>query len=271
MAALGIRAGHAAQRPDRNAVNPGTATSPAGGLAFPGRRVAVIQSAYIPWRGFFDLIGRCDEYVIFDSVQFAKRHWHNRNRIKTAAGVRWLTIPVVSKSRFSQAIDEVEIAEPWAESHWRTLELAYRRAPCFDVIAPRVRSLYEAVEGERLLTRVNEILLRSLAEFLGIAVTITRDRDYVPTSKRTERLVDICRKCGATRYLSGPSARAYLDEASFAQAGIEVEWMEYGPYPEYPQLHGPFEPAVSVLDPLFHLGPKAATFISSQATAQASE
>jgi hypothetical protein len=92
------------------------------------RRISIVQSCYVPWKGFFDLIGQCDEYVIFDSVQYVKRHWHNRNRIKTANGVEWLTIPVVSKGRFEQPIDEVAIEKPWAEKHWRALELAYKHA-----------------------------------------------------------------------------------------------------------------------------------------------
>ena len=104
-------------------------------------RICIIQSNYIPWKGFFDLIGRCDEYVIFDGVQYARRHWHNRNRIKTANGVMWLTIPVATRGRFEQPIDEVEIeksgcGKSWAEKHWRALELAYRRAPFFDQLEP---------------------------------------------------------------------------------------------------------------------------------------
>src|SRR6201995_4291977 len=105
------------------------------------RRICVVQSCYVPWKGFFDLIGQCDEYVIFDSVQYVKRHWHNRNRIKTANGLEWLTIPVVSKGRFEQPIDQVEIEKTgvgknWAEKHWRALELAYARAPFLSARAP---------------------------------------------------------------------------------------------------------------------------------------
>src|SRR3954451_6747144 len=105
-------------------------------------RIAIIQSCYVPWKGFFDLIGQCDRYVIFDRAQFVKRHWHNRNRIKTTRGTKWLTIPVVTKGRFQQPIDEVEIAEPWADKHWRTIELAYARAPFFGEFGPRVRGWY---------------------------------------------------------------------------------------------------------------------------------
>jgi hypothetical protein len=218
-------------------------------------RVAIIQSCYVPWKGFFDLIGRCDQYVIFDSVQYVKRHWHNRNRIKTATSVQWLTIPVKTTARRGQAIDEVQIEKPWAEKHWRTLELTYRRAPFFAQIAPIVRGLYERADGEKRLTEVNEIFLRGIADLLGLTTRIARDTSYPCQGAKTERLLAIARDIGADCYLSGPSAKSYLEEPLFAAAGITVEWMSYQGYPEYPQLHGNFEHAVSVLDLLFNVGP----------------
>jgi WbqC-like protein family len=220
-------------------------------------RIAIIQSCYVPWRGFFDLIGRCDEYVIFDRAQYVKRHWHNRNLIKTAAGLEWLTIPILSKGRREQPIDEVEIEKRWAEKHWRALELAYRRAPFFEALAPSVRGWYERADKERRLTDVNALFLREIASLLGLSTRIVRDTSYPAQGAKTERLLGIARAAGADRYLSGPSARAYFDETVFAAAGIEVEWMSYHGYPEYPQLHGGFEPAVSVLDLLFNVGPDA--------------
>jgi hypothetical protein len=224
-------------------------------------RIAIIQSCYVPWRGFFDLIGRCDEYVIFDQVQYARRHWHNRNRIKTAAGLEWLTIPVVSKGRLDQAIDKVEIEKPWAEKHWRAIELAYRRAPYFGALAPLVQDWYERAAKETMLSGVNEIFLRQIAGLLGLGMRIVRDTDYPLRGSKTERLLEIARAAGATRYLSGPSARAYLDESLFAGANIAVEWMSYHGYRDYPQLYGGFEPAVSILDLLFNVGPEAPRYL----------
>jgi len=224
-------------------------------------RLAVIQSCYVPWRGFFDLIGRCDQYVIFDRTQYVKRHWHNRNRIKTASGVEWFTIPVISKGRYGQPIDEVEIEKPWAEKHWRTLELAYHRAPFFEALAPTVRDWYERAAKEKRLTEVNALFLREIACLLGLGTRIVRDTDYPTQGVKTERLLGIARAAGADRYLSGPSAKAYFDESLFASAGIGVEWMSYEGYPEYRQLHGPFEPAVSVLDLLFNVGSEAPRYL----------
>lgn len=224
-------------------------------------RIAIIQSCYIPWRGFFDLVGRCDEYVIYDCAQFVKRHWHNRNRIKTAAGPEWLTIPVISRGRYKQPIDAVEISEAWADKHWRAIELAYRRSPYFDALAASVRGWYERAAKERLLTEINAIFLTEIAKSLGVATRIVRDTMYPASGAKSERLLAIIRAAGADRYLSGPSAKAYLDEALFASAGVAVEWMSYQGYRDYPQLYGPFEPAVSVLDLLFNVGSEAPRYI----------
>jgi hypothetical protein len=226
-------------------------------------RICIIQSCYIPWKGFFDLIGRCDEYVIYDSTQYVKRHWHNRNRIKTANGVEWLTIPVVTKGRFEQPIDQVEIEKPWADKHWRSLELAYKRAPFFEQLAPAIRGWYERADKQQRLTDVNAIFLHGIARLLGLKTHIVGDAAYPVTGVKTERLLAICRTAGADRYLSGPSAKEYFDESMFASAGIATEWMSYAGYPEYPQLHGAFEHAVTALDLLFNTGPKARNYLRS--------
>lgn len=228
-------------------------------------RICIVQSCYIPWKGFFDLIGRCDEYVIFDRAQYAKRHWHNRNRIKTANGVAWVTIPVATKGRFDQPIDEVLIEKPWADKHWRALELAYARAPFFDDLAPVVRSWYERAEKHARLTDVNELFTREIAGQLGLRTRIVRDSAYPADGIKTERLLAIAQAAGADRYLSGPSARAYLDERQLAAGGVATEWMSYDGYPDYEQLHGNFEHAVSVLDLLFNTGPEAPRFIHRRA------
>jgi hypothetical protein len=228
-------------------------------------RICIIQSCYIPWKGFFDLISQCDEYVIYDSAQYVKRHWHNRNRIKTANGVEWLTIPVVVKGRFEQAINEVEIEKPWADKHWRAIELAYKRAPFFDHFAPAVKGWYEQAEGQARLTEVNAIFLRGIAGLLGIKTHMISDAAYPTQGSKTERLLGIARAAGADRYLSGPSARDYFDEAMFRAAGVTPEWMSYDGYREYPQLHGGFEHAVTTLDLLFNTGPDASRYLGGSA------
>ena len=174
----------------------------------------------MPWKGFFDLINRCDEYVDFyNSVQFSIGHWHNRDRIKTPRGPTWITIPVVTAGRFKRRIQDVTIARPWADQHWQALERNYRSAACFPILSSIVRQWYEFGSLESRLSAINEIFLRGIVDLLKIHTKITRDETYFPQGTRDDRVLDICLKAGATNYLSGPSARAYLDVEKFERAG----------------------------------------------------
>lgn len=229
------------------------------------KRVAILQSNYIPWRGYFDIIGSVDEFVIYDVVQFTKRDWRNRNRIKTAAGLRWLTIPVVTAGAYHQTIAETRIADPsWAATHWRSLTHAYAHAPYFMEYRDRWADLYARCAALDSLSAVNRLLIEAIAAELGLTAAITDAAGYAAEGDRNERLVAICRAAGATVYLSGPSAKAYLDVDRFAGAGIAVEFMDYAGYRPYPQIHGPFEPSVSVLDLIFNTGPGARAHLLSR-------
>jgi hypothetical protein len=217
-------------------------------------RVAIVQSNYIPWKGYFDLVASVDHFVLYDEVQYTRRDWRNRNRIKTAAGVRWLTVPVQTKGGYTQRIDETRIADArWARSHWSAIEQAYRDAPAFVEVAALLAPLYARFRDD-LLTDVNELLVRSVCGYLGIGTPISRSTDYPGDGDRTERLLAICASFGATKYVSGPTARAYLDVDVFARAGVGVEFFDYTGYREYPQLHGPFVHEVSIIDLLFNTG-----------------
>jgi len=224
-------------------------------------RVAIVQSAYIPWKGFFDLIRRCDVYVIYDTAAFSKGHWHNRNRVKRPEGDSWLTIPVITADKLGQPLEEVTVAGSWADRHWCLLQEAYEDATFFSAESRSICKLYQALASERLLTKINEGFIRWLSRRLCLKTHIIRDRELKFSGDRNERLVDLCKSLNATRYLSGPSAKTYLDAAMLERAGITVEWMQYGPYPVYPQPHGDFEHNVSMLDTLFCTGPGAHRFI----------
>jgi hypothetical protein len=232
------------------------------GEAYGGaKRVAIVQSCYIPWKGYFDLIDRVDEFVLLDDAQFTKRDWRNRNRVKSPQGARWLTVPVQVKGRYLQRIDETLVSEPdWAERHWKTLHHAYAAAPCFEEIRPAIEAAYTRVADEPRLSVVNRQLLEAIFPLLGVETAVSWSTDYPGTGSKTERLLEICRAADATEYVSGPSARAYLDEEAFAAHGIGVSWMDYEGYPEYEQLYPPFDHAVTVLDVLFHTGGEAARY-----------
>jgi hypothetical protein len=233
------------------------------------KRVAIVQSCYIPWKGYFDLINLVDEFILYDDRQYTRRDWRNRNRIKTAQGTQWLTIPVEVKGRYDQRIDEARISDPdWADRHWKTLVHSYASAPYFDHNRETFRSLYEEATDPRL-SAVNRRFLEAICRILGIGTRFSWSTDYVAEGTKTERLVSLCLAAGASAYLSGPSARDYMDETLFEAAGIALDYMDYAGYPEYPQLHPPFDHAVSVVDLIFCTGPDAPRFMKSFATSGA--
>lgn len=225
------------------------------------RCVVIVQSNYIPWKGYFDLIRRADELVLYDDVQYTRRDWRNRNRIKTRDGLQWLTIPVAVKGNYDAPIKEIRVAEVgWAERHWKTIRRAYARAPFFDLYADAVAGMYARAGSDRL-SDVNRLFIERIASLLGIPTRISTSMEYPLVAGKTERLVDLCRQLDATEYLSGPSARAYIDADQFAAAGITLTYMDYSGYPDYPQLFPPFEHAVTVLDLLFNTGSRATEYL----------
>jgi len=227
------------------------------------KRVAILQSNYIPWKGYFDIINQVDEFILYDDRQFTRRDWRNRNVIKTPQGLHWLTIPVQVKGRFEQRIDETMISDPeWSDRHWKTIAQAYRSAPYFGDMQAELAALYAGSREERL-SDVNRRFIEAVCGMLGIRTRLTWSSDYPAAGERTERLVNLCLLAGAREYLSGPAARVYIEEERFREAGIVLRYMDYSGYPEYPQLHGAFEHGVSIIDLLFSVGPDAPRFMKS--------
>jgi hypothetical protein len=188
-----------------------------------------VQSNYIPWRGYFDLIRAVDEFVILDSVQFTKNDWRNRNRIAGRGGPQWLTIPIRTAGRLRQRIAEAEVADPhWARRHWRSIEQNYAHAPRFGRYAQTLAAAYLQAARETRLSRINRLFLENACSWLGISTRIASAEMYPDHPDRVERLIGICLATGAKRYVSGPRAAAYLDPRRFAAAGIAVEYFDYG-------------------------------------------
>jgi hypothetical protein len=229
-----------------------------------GRRVAILQSNYIPWKGYFDIIRSVDEFIIFDEAQYTRRDWRNRNRIKTPHGMMWLTIPVKVKGRFNQRISETQVSSPyWAEDHWKTIQHMYAKAPCFREFRPVFAALYASAAQETYLSRINYLFLRGICDLLGIRTRLSWSSDYALPVGKNDRLISLCQQVDGSVYLSGPSAKAYMDMRVFQEANIQVEWMDYSGYPEYAQLYPPFDHAVSILDLIFNEGRDAARFMKN--------
>jgi hypothetical protein len=224
----------------------------------------ILQPSYIPWRGYFHQIQRADLFIFYDDVNFDKDGWRNRNRVKTAHGTKWLTIPVTTaqdRQLHTTPINQVQICQdqPWKAAHWRTLQHSYSKAPFFKQYAPLLEPFYQM--DSLLLSELLINLTKVLTQALGIGHTrFARSSDLVASGTKTERLIEILAGVGATHYITGPAARNYMDESMFHRAGITIEYMLYE-YPEYDQLYPPFDPAVSILDLLFMKGPEASRYI----------
>lgn len=226
------------------------------------KRIAIVQSSYLPWKGYFDLIRSVDEFVLYDDMQFTRRDWRSRNRIKTANGLHWLSVPVNVKGKYEQKIKDTQIADAeWPEKHWQTLRHAYGKTPFFKLYRPQIEAAFNELSGEKMLSQVNHRLTRLVCDLLGIDTPIKWSMDYPQQEGKSERLLSICIAAGATNYLSGPAARDYMDIELFERNGVAVNFADYAGYPEYPQMHGTFEHAVTALDLLFNVGPDAPLYL----------
>lgn len=227
------------------------------------KKVAIVQSNYIPWKGYFDLINLVDEFILYDDMQYTRRDWRNRNCIKTPNGLKWLTIPVQVKGKYSQKIKETTVSDSsWRQTHWRSIIHSYSKAKYF----PAYKELFEDLylnSNEQSLSQINYSFLTAICRILGINTKITWSMGYRLLDEKTERLVDVCKQAGGNVYLSGPAAKEYLNEESFQREGIELRFMDYSGYPAYQQLYPPFEPGVSIIDLIFNEGPEAARYMKS--------
>ncbi len=225
--------------------------------------VVILQPSYIPWRGYFHQVAKADLFIFYDDVQYDKHGWRNRNQIKTAQGKQWLTIPVHSAgATHGLSILDVKIdwARPWAANHWKALAFSYAKAPYFHQYASLLEPFYQ--RHDTLLADFTIDTTIAIARELGISHTRFIRSSEIPgiDGQKTDRLIQILTRVGTTHYISGPSAKGYIEEDKFAQAGITLEYMSYN-YREYPQIYPPYDWQVSIVDLLFMTGPGALKFI----------
>jgi hypothetical protein len=218
--------------------------------------VSINQPAYLPWLGYFHRIAASDVHVVLDHVQLEKNSFTNRNKVRTATGWCWLTVPVKTKGRFGDlAIRSVEIeGTTWRRKHWETLKQSYARAPFFDLYAPKIEALY-ARDWAGLSGLCGEVT-RVLLDALAIKTRLLRSSEMDPQGPKDALVLDLCRKAGATTYFSGALGRDYLREELFDEAGIRVVYQDYK-HPVYAQAYPGFEPFMAAVDLLFNRGPES--------------
>jgi hypothetical protein len=217
-----------------------------------------MQSNYLPWRGYFDLMRLADVFIYLDCVQYTRSDWRNRNVIKTSSGPRWMTVPV--RGHLGEAIDEVQVARPsWAEGHILMITPNYRHAAHFEEVSPWLFEKMRQAAPLRSLVEVNHYLASAIREKLMIGTPLRVSTDVLPRSEllgcsASERVARLVAAVGGTRYLSGPAAKTYLEEAPFQERNIDIAWMSYDGYSQYPQCWEGYEPNVSVIDLLLNCG-----------------
>ena len=205
-----------------------------------------------------------DEFVIYDDAQYTKRDWRNRNLIKTKDGVIWLTIPVEVKNKFKQTIRETKVSDnKWATKHLKIIKYNYSRAECYNEMIEWIIKIYKQCENELFLSDINLLLISEITGFLGIKTKISSSSDYIIEGDRSDKILNICIQAGAKEYLSGPAAKSYLDLVAFVKEGINVKWMKYSGYKEYPQSYPPFIHEVSILDVVLNAGLDSANYLNS--------
>lgn len=227
------------------------------------KKIAILQSNYIPWKGYFDLINMVDEFILYDDMQYTRRDWRNRNIIKTQHGLAWLTIPIEVKGKYFQKTNETKVKNlDWPKKHWQSILCNYAKSKYFSDYKDFFENIYLDF-NETNLSKINYNFILAVNTVLGIQTKIRWSSEFELEEGRTEKILGICKQANATTYLSGPAAKDYFNEDLAKQANILVEWMDYSGYPEYGQLHPPFEHGVSVLDLIFNEGPNAKNFMKS--------
>ncbi|MFU2485946.1 WbqC family protein [Thauera sp. WH-1] len=224
------------------------------------KTIVALQSNYIPWKGYFDLIHDADVFIYYDDVQYTKNDWRNRNKIKTPTGATWLTIP--TGSAIKSRICEIELPNStWQIKHWKSISQNYSQCPYFKDYKDFFAQIYLDRQWKNL-SELNQFLISNISKLiLGIETEFLDSRNFNLKGSKQDRLLDLLSQAQATEYISGPAGRSYIDENEFFKAGISLKWKDYQGYPEYSQRHPPFDHNVTILDLIFNTGPEASYYI----------
>ncbi|WP_298764385.1 WbqC family protein [uncultured Polaribacter sp.] len=225
------------------------------------KKILISQSNYIPWKGYFDSISLVDEFIIYDDMQYTKRDWRNRNKIKTAQGLKWLTIPVEVKGKYYQKINETKISDDkWNTKHWDVIKQNYSKATFFKEYKSFFEDLYLTM-NYKYLSEINYSFISTICDFFEIKTKIRFSSEFNLIGNPTEKLLNLCKDSNAKQYFTGPAAKKYLDEFLFNNNNVEVKYLDYNNYKYYKQLYPPFRHDVSILDLIFNEGINAKKFL----------
>lgn len=222
-------------------------------------KIAIIQSNFLPWKGYFDIIHDVDAFVFLEDVQYTKNDWRNRNRIKTSSGIQWLTVPVLGSIHQTIAETRIDYTNRWEAKHQRAIQLNYAKAPYYNSYRDEILSVYG--KSPETISVLNISAIRVISRLLDIDTAFFNSMEIPAIGKRNEKIIEICHHLGATEYISGPRGKNYLDEEKFRKEGIALTYKSYEGYPEYPQLWGEFSHHVSIIDLIFNCGGESPQYI----------
>ncbi len=219
-------------------------------------KAIITQSNYIPWKGYFSSMKKATHIVLYDSAQYTKRDWRNRNKIITPNGPSWLSIPIDVKGKFHQKINEAKVKDSkWPLDHWNKITENYRKAPCFKEYSIYFEQLYlKELKEYEYLSDINRVLLQKCVDLLDIKIEIVDSREFTIKGGKTEKLINLCSDLNANEYFTGPAAKDYMDEGLFLENNIKLTYYDLKNFPEYTQLWDGFDHHVSILDMFFNLG-----------------
>ena len=219
-------------------------------------KAIITQSNYVPWKGYFTSMISATHLVLYDDMQYTKRDWRNRNKIITRSGPKWLSIPVDTKGKYHQKINETKIKDPdWNLKHWNNIKENYRKAPFFSDYGKVIEEIYlKELQGVEYLSSINRKILERFIQMLGLQIEIIDSRDFDLIGNKTEKLVNICKDLDATEYFTGPAAKSYMQEDLFTSQGIKVNYYNLDGFQEYNQMWDGFDHFVSIIDMFMNLG-----------------
>lgn len=225
--------------------------------------VAIQQPEHLPWIGFFNKMAHVDKYVYLDNVQFKKRYFENRNKIKTKDGIKWITVPVNTKEKYHQQIKDVEInnSEKWKKKYIGAIEHGYKKTPFWSDVREIV---FPCLEKDVVrLVDLNIMLIERCREYLDIKTpTILSSSLEVDSFSGSEIILNICIQAGAKTYMSGPDGRGYLKSEEYEAHGIRIVFHDFE-HAEYPQMNEGFDSHLSVIDIIANLGPGSSALIKN--------
>lgn len=225
-------------------------------------KVIITQPNYIPWKGYFSNMRNVDYLVIYDDVQYTKRDWRNRNYLITNNGPSLISIPVITKGRFYQKINETKVSDKnWYKKHWKFIENNYKKTKFYNYYSEIFYSSYHNIETD-IISEIDLIFIKKIIELLGLNIKILKSSELNIIGDRNTRLLNICNSLNCSTYVSAPAAKSYLNENLFKENNIQVEYYNYNKFKEYKQNWNGFDHKVSILDMFFNLGPETVNYFN---------